>query len=158
MAIGGVYAYLFFVKSSATQKIRTVLFTVWCQLLLLALLLLLAVTGYYFKLFNNEIYAILLGYQVCNLALNPRPIFNLENKVLSYLGKISYGLYMFHPLAIVCAIRLCQLFQFTDGYLLYPLAVIIAIAISAVSYRFFEKYFISKKTSYSAIVSGDNAK
>jgi peptidoglycan/LPS O-acetylase OafA/YrhL len=158
MAIGGLYAYLAFIKNTAAEKIKSILFTVWVQLLMVLVLVLMALTGYYFKFFNNEIYALLLGYQVYNLAVNPKPVFSLENRLLNYLGKISYGLYMFHPLAIVCAIKLCLLLQYTHSYLLYPLAVVIAVALSAVSYRFFEKYFITKKTKYSAIVSGDNAK
>lgn len=158
MAIGGLYAYLAFIKNAATEKIKRILFTVWVQLTMVGLLFTLAFTAYYFKFFNNEIYAILLGYQVCNLAVNPKPIFSLESKLLSYLGKISYGIYMFHPLAIVCAIKLCLLLQVTYSFLLYPLSVIIAIALSAVSYRILEKYFIRKKTRYSAIISGDNVK
>jgi peptidoglycan/LPS O-acetylase OafA/YrhL len=158
MAIGGMYAYLVFVKNAAAEKIKKILFNVWVQLMMLALLVLLASTGYYFKFFNNEIYAILLGYQVCNLAINPKPIFSLENKLFNYLGKISYGLYMFHPLAIVCAIKLCLLLSYAHNILLYPLALAIAIMLSAFSYRFFEKYFIAKKTKYSTIISGDNVK
>jgi peptidoglycan/LPS O-acetylase OafA/YrhL len=158
MAIGGLYAYLAFIKNTTAEKIKRILFTAWVQIVMFALLLVFALTGYYFRIFNNEMYAILLGYQVCNLAVNPKPVFNLENKLFSYLGKISYGLYMFHPLAIVCSIKLCLLLQYTHSYLLYPLAVVIAIALSAVSYRVLEKYFIRKKAKYSVIISGDSVK
>ncbi len=158
MAIGGVYAYLIFIKNSTTHTVQKLFFKVWFQLAMLLLLIVLITFGYYFKYFNNEIYSLLLGYQVCNFAANPKPVFSLENKVFSYLGKISYGLYMFHPLAIVCAIKLCLYFHYTHSILLYGLAVLIAIVISAISYQFFEKYFIKQKTKYSLVLSGDNVK
>ena len=108
--------------------------------------------------FNNEIYAVLLGYQVCNFAANPKPIFSLENKLFTYLGKISYGLYMFHPLAIICAVKIFLVLYYTKSILVYPLTVAVAIVLAALSYQFFEKYFIKKKVKYSAVVSGDNVK
>jgi len=158
MAIGGIYAWLIFIKNNTAEKIKKILFTVWFQLLMLAVLVCLVAPGYYFSFFNNEIYAVLLGYQVCNFAANPKPLFGLENKLFNYLGKISYGLYMFHPLAIVCAIKICLLLQFTHSILVYPLTVIIAIALAGFSYQFFERYFIRRKTKYSVIISGDNVK
>jgi len=158
MAIGGAYAYLGFSKSSSAKKIEKVLFSIWAQLVMLGVLVFFIVAGYSFTFFNNEIYSLLLGYQVYNLAVNPRPVFSLENRALNYLGKISYGLYMFHPVAIACAVKLCLLVQYTGNGLLYPLAVIIAIVLAAISYRFLEKYFIKKKTKYGVIVSGDNVK
>jgi peptidoglycan/LPS O-acetylase OafA/YrhL len=158
MAIGGIYGYLAFVKSSFAIQLNAVLFKWWFQLAILVLLLVLVATGYYFVFLNNEIYSLLLGYQVYNLAVNPRPIFSLEHKWFNYLGKISYGLYMFHPLAIVCAIKICLMIQLPHPLVLYMLSMAIAVALAAVSYHFYEKYFIQKKSKYSVVVSGDNAR
>jgi peptidoglycan/LPS O-acetylase OafA/YrhL len=158
MAIGGVYAYLIFIKNSIAQKIKQLLFAMWFQLGMLGILVYFSAMGYNFNFFNNEIYAVLLGYQVCNFAANPKPIFSLENKLFTYLGKISYGLYMFHPLAIICAVKICLVLNYTKSILVYPLTVAVAIALAALSYQFFEKYFIKKKVKYSAVVSGDNVK
>jgi peptidoglycan/LPS O-acetylase OafA/YrhL len=158
MAIGGLYAWLVFNKNNFAEKVKKILFSIAVQILAFLILLILICAGYYFKFLNNEIYATLLGYQVFNFAANPTPLFSLENKLFNYLGKVSYGLYMFHPLAIVCAIKCCLWLNFTSNILIYPLAVAIAIALAAFSYHFFEKYFIRKKINYSAIISGDNAK
>lgn len=156
MAIGGIYAYIVFVKNDISEKIKSQLFKVWVQVVVIVVIIFFTSTGFYFPHFNNEIYSILLGYLVCNFAANPKPVFNLENKLLSYLGKISYGLYMFHPLAIVCAIKICVALRLKSNWLLYPLTIITAIIFAAFSYHFYEEYFIKKKIKYSAIVSGDN--
>lgn len=158
MAIGGLYGYLAFVKNGFVAKIKPVLFSLWFQLAMTILLLVLTLTGYYFLFLNNELYSLLLGYQVYNLAVNPKPFFSLENKLFNYLGKISYGLYMFHPLAIGCAIKLCLFIHLTQTIVLYLLSLLIAIALAAFSYHFYEKYFIKKKPKYSIVISGDNAK
>jgi peptidoglycan/LPS O-acetylase OafA/YrhL len=158
MAIGGLYGYLAFVKTGLAIKIKLVLFKLWCQLAITAILIVLAFTGYYFAYLNNEIYSLLLGYQVFNLAVNPTTFFSLENKVFNYLGKISYGIYMFHPLAIAGAIKLCLLIHLTQSVILYLFSLLIAVALAAVSYHFYEKFFIKKKPKYSVVISGDNAK
>ncbi len=158
MAIGGLYAWLVFNKTANAEKLKKALFSPAIQILALLILLVLIWAGYYFTFFNNEIYASLLGYQVFNFAANPKSLFSLENILFNYLGKISYGLYMFHPLAIVCAVKLCLFVNYPRNILVYPLAISIAILIAAVSYAFFEKYFIRKKIKYSAIISGDNVK
>jgi peptidoglycan/LPS O-acetylase OafA/YrhL len=158
MAIGGIYAWLVFMKSDIAEKVKKILFTIALQILALLILLVLIWKGVYFTFFNNEIYASLLGYQVFNCASNPKSLFSLENKLFNYLGKVSYGLYMFHPLAIVCAIKCCLWLNYPYNILIYPLAITIAVVLSAFSYHFFEKYFIRKKIKYSAIISGDNVK
>ena len=86
---------------------------------MLAALVFLIVKGYEFKFCDREVYSFLLAYHVCNFAANPKPLFNLENKLFSYLGKISYGIYMFHPVAIICAIKICVLLHITANWLLY---------------------------------------
>jgi len=37
---------------------------------------------------------------ILNVSGNPRSWIKLENPILNYLGKISYGVYMFHPIII----------------------------------------------------------
>ncbi len=158
MAIGGGYAYIVFIKTNTAEKIKKKLFSLWFQLVMTVVLFILVFKGYYFSHFHNEIYAILLGYQVCNLAANPKPIFNLENKLFNYLGKISYGIYMVHPLAIACAIKFCIILKITSNWILYPSAFIMALVFAAFSWHFYEQYFIKKKIKYSTIITGDNAK
>ena len=158
MAIGGVYGYLVFCKKNAAVRIKKVLFSFWMQIAMFLILTGCLIIKANFKYLNNEIYSVILGYVVCNLAANPNAFFSIENKWLNYLGKISYGLYMFHPLAISCAVKICVIIRFTHYSLLYPLAFVIAVVFAALSYQLFERYFIKQKTKYSVIISGDNVK
>jgi peptidoglycan/LPS O-acetylase OafA/YrhL len=158
MAIGAIYAWLVFVNNVNTIRIKKIVFAAWFQWLMLVVIICLLGTKYYFPYFNNEIYAFLLGYQVCNLSANTKTVFSLENRVMNYLGKISYGLYIYHPLAIVCAIRLCVKLQWSAVVVLYVLSLVIAVILSAVSYHFYERFFIRKKAAYSVLVTGDDAR
>lgn len=158
LAMGGIFAYLFFIKNETSEKIKKIFFNFWVQVIMLGALLCLVVYGYEFKFCDREIYSFLLGYQVCNFAVNPKLVFSLENKLFSYLGKISYGIYMFHPVAIICAIKICLLLHVTANWLLYVVILGLTVILAVASYHFFELYFIKKKLKYSSVVSGDNVK
>jgi peptidoglycan/LPS O-acetylase OafA/YrhL len=78
----------------------------------------------------------------------------LENKVLKFLGKISYGLYMYHIVGIILAINLIIFFNpdFTGkdtilNIFLYFIATTITILISTVSYYLIEIKFLKFKPS-----------
>lgn len=57
----------------------------------------------------------------------------LSNRVLAYLGTISYGLYLMHMLAINVTRRLP-----ITGWAMYLLAVAITVVAASISYRYFE--------------------
>ena len=156
LAIGGLFAQLVFVDTAIAKKIKAVLFSFWFQLIMLVLLVFLIIIKFQFPFCDGECYSFLLGYHVCNLAANPKTIFSLENKVLAYLGKISYGIYMFHPVVIIFGIRIGMLLQFRSIWLLYAVTILLSIGIAAISYHFYEAYFIKRKIRYSKIVTGDN--
>lgn len=107
---------------------------------------------------HYEFYGIIFGIIIINLASNKKTIFNLENRTLNYLGKISYGLYMFHPIAIVIVLKSLMYFNIENIIVQYIFSITLSIVIAGLSYRFFESYFIRKKTRFSKILSGDNVK
>jgi peptidoglycan/LPS O-acetylase OafA/YrhL len=83
----------------------------------------------------------------------------LRNAALAYLGKISYGLYMYHIAGIVVAYevssRLGITARDTVGYILLVCgtALTLTILISAVSYRFLERPFLRLKEQFGFISS-----
>jgi len=93
-----------------------------------------------------------------NLAANPRIGWSLELAPVHYLGKISYGLYMLHPLAIVIAIRLLAWMGVGSNLAFYPLCLSVAIGLAAASYRFLESPFLRQKDRFANIVSGERAR
>ncbi len=157
MAIGGIYAWFIFNNSAVNTGVRQFIFSKVFQIFALTITLLLVGFKINFAWCNRELYAVMLGYVVCNFAANPKPLFNMEYKALVYLGKISYGIYMFHPLAIACAYRICHAVGITNSIVLYSLSIGLSLLLAMVSWHTLEHYFVKKKVKYSAIISGDNA-
>jgi peptidoglycan/LPS O-acetylase OafA/YrhL len=162
MAIGGLFALISYENNVIVNKLRIFLYNKIVQWIVFLTTIFLVANG--FKLKNNleffhyEFYSILFGILIINFACNEKRIFSMEYKVLNYFGKISYGLYMFHPIIIVFSIKLCQMFKYNSNYILYPLVFLLIILFSSLSYEYFEKFFINKKLKYSDIISGDNTK
>ena len=156
MAIGGFFALLIYDNSNIYCRLKEFLFQKKVQWITLMILIGLFFKGYYFDYFHNEIYSILFGVLICNFAANEERIFSLENRLFNFLGKISYGLYMFHSVVSVIIIKLLQNKNEINNYYLYPLVIMMTILVSILSYEFFEKRFINKKMKFSKIISGDN--
>jgi peptidoglycan/LPS O-acetylase OafA/YrhL len=81
-----------------------------------------------------------------------------KNKFLGYLGKISFGLYVYHVASIWLASKLTISLISPDRLLLYPstvllLALIITVAISMLSYQFLERPFMQLKERFTFIKS-----
>jgi peptidoglycan/LPS O-acetylase OafA/YrhL len=107
---------------------------------------------------HRPAYSILFAVVIVNLASNKHTIVRMENRVFSYLGKISYGLYMYHPIAITVTLRLL-----TDIGLVrfrvvqYAVCIALTIVIAAVSYEVMERRCIHAKLRFARVVSGDEA-
>lgn len=82
----------------------------------------------------------------------------LKNKALGYLGKISYGLYVYHVLGIHLAYQLTDAYVSAERQLVYPatgllLSLAITVGIAMVSYQFLEKPFLRLKERFTFIQS-----
>lgn len=154
MAIGGLYATLVF----QPNRLLAFFFRREVQVVLYVAALWLVGTGHVFPDFHYEIYALIFGAVIANLAANERSIVNLEVPVLHYLGKISYGLYMFHPLAIVLCLKILSAQGVTSRLASYLAAFALTIILAALSYHGFEERFLKFKSRFTLIASGSNAK
>jgi peptidoglycan/LPS O-acetylase OafA/YrhL len=157
MAIGGIFALLLYDNSKIVIFVRNIIYKKFVQWSILFLTLILILIGFKLKGLYYEFYAVLFGILIINFASNPNRIFSMENKVLNFLGKISYGLYMYHAILIVFTIQICKMFNCLNNYILYTLSFLLTIGLASFSYRYFEKRFIKKKVEFSTILSGDNA-
>lgn len=152
LAIGGLAAVILFKK----HKILKLIFNRFVQVFILLLTIFLIWNGVFMRAVHFEFYATLFAIIILNLAANPKNILNLENPVLNYLGKISYGLYMYHVLVIVTIIKVFLMLEVSSPILMYILSLALTIPISAISYHFFENKLIKQKSRFSKILSGDS--
>jgi len=154
MAIGGIYAILLFQKSKLLKFLQNnILFYSTITLVIILIL-----NGIYIPNIHYEFYSFLFGIIILNFAANDKIKITLENKILNYLGNISYGIYMYHPIGIVLALAISIYINCTTNWIIYPLSFLLTIIIAGLSYKFFESFFLNFKNKFSNIISGNETK
>ena len=161
MAIGGFFALLLHAKSDFLKFFQNKYFFYFALIFTSVLLYrgiyfpVLTVNEIKFEYLYKEFYALWFGIIILNFASNPEIMISLETKILKYLGKVSYGLYMYHPISIVLILNLLLFFGQTSDWLLYPLSLLMTIFVAGISYKYFESYFLKFKEIYSSVPSGE---
>ena len=170
MAIGGLGAFsLFYEKKKILNLIFHPLAQVSTWLLFAFILLDLPRDPGFLGLIKFEVTSTVICVLILNIAANPARLFGLENKVFNFLGKISYGLYVFHLIALVITLKTISILWIPGenaslsiliswNVVVYLLGSALAIGLSAFSFRYFESWFLKKKHRFSKIVSGDDAR
>ena len=78
----------------------------------------------------------------------------LESRVLTYLGDISYGLYMLHSVAILVTLHTAAALDLRSDWLVYPLAMGLTIGLAAASRQWLEEPFLRWKHAFTVVPSG----
>jgi peptidoglycan/LPS O-acetylase OafA/YrhL len=164
MIIGGIGAYLVFHQKALIQF----LYHRGMQGILLLLFVCMGldwIEYYSLAWMQDELISLVVCGLIINSATNARSLVNLENPVFSYLGKLSYGLYVYHLFAVVLVLKVLPMLlplQELPTWLAYSLTLgtilLLTTGISELSYRYFESYFLRKKVKFTTILSGDLAK
>jgi len=105
---------------------------------------------------DHLIVTILFGHLILT-AIAENSVLNLENTVMKTLGKISYGIYLFHT--AICQIVLTifrKYFRNPDLRLLYDvgypfLCTLITCILAYISYEYFEKVFLRTKHKFAVV-------
>jgi len=85
----------------------------------------------------------------------------LENKLFNFLGKISYGLYLYHSFILIFVFNFLKFYvdtskiNFVGNILLHILVITLTVALASVSYYFYENKFLKLKHKFSKILSGN---
>ena len=151
MVIGGMGAYLIFANK---EKFLTVLFRKDVQIIVYSILILMLATGFHVPGFNMEFYGIFFCFFILNVSQNPESIIYLEQKIIHYLGKISYGIYIYHPAVIVVCVNSIHYFvgknvsTTTFNLLLYPSAFLSTIIVCELSFRYIETPLLKFKDRF----------
>ncbi|HWA08469.1 MAG TPA: acyltransferase [Opitutaceae bacterium] len=107
---------------------------------------------------RQEVSAFLYAVLIVNAAANPQAILKLEHPVLRYLGRISYGFYIYQILALrIVFLALQRIGHLSDpvfsSALIYAGGFAPTVALAAASYHLFEKRFIDLKERFSPVPS-----
>jgi len=148
MAIGGLGAYVLYFKK---ELILNFIYRKDVQLAIILISIPLLLMG---RLYAHSLIFILV---ILNISSNKNSLIKLDNKVFDFLGKISYGLYMYHELAIGIAFYLLKpsiYNNLTSNVELYFLSVFLTITFATTSYYIFEKRFLGLKKYFTRIESG----
>jgi len=146
MALGGLCAWLVYNQKS---QILQVVFRKDLQIIVYTLLLALFVSGIHFYGFL-EVYAIFFAFFILNVSCNPNTIISLNNAVMNHLGKVSYGLYIYHVFVIVLIINVLSKYlpnwHGTSYHIgLYLITFVGSVAVASFSYSYFEKPLLAYK-------------
>jgi peptidoglycan/LPS O-acetylase OafA/YrhL len=154
MLIGAIGAILF---STQNKLFRTIIIHISLQISAWVLLILIALgkintPGPSENVLMSLITLILIMGQICS----KNKIFNLDNEFFDFLGKISYGLYVIHPLIIFLLskafIKLNINISFM-GIIIYLTVIFSTIFFAHISYKYFERPFLKLKGRFTIIKS-----
>lgn len=117
---------------------------------LMLLLILLVGAGITFSFATQQLYSIFFAVLIFSFIVSEINFKLLNFSFMTYLGKISYGIYMFHPIAIVITFRIAAGAFANSNELVSSLSFIaittaVTIALSVISYELYEKRFLVSK-------------
>lgn len=148
MFIGGLGAIWFF-NSKGDDKIAKIIFSTPFQLFSYLSILILFYLNLYLEVpVIHQLYSIFFLLIILNLGTNNFSILNIENKVMTQLGKLSYSLYLTHKLTIFFLFDRCFIFTNQNKWLTIFIVYILSIIIAQVCYLGIEKYFLKYKSRF----------
>jgi peptidoglycan/LPS O-acetylase OafA/YrhL len=144
MAVGSLGAIVFkYYNKNAVMISKNIMLHLLMYILLICLLFFNITDEFYQKLFL----AILFLCTILSVVSNQFSLLN--NKAIVYLGKISYGIYMYHFLVMYLLIPFANRYLLNNlivyNIVVYILVFSLTIIISHFSYKYFESYFLRIK-------------
>ncbi len=154
LAVGGWLAWHHFTRPIRLQSPRWAL---WATLGYLGLLMTIIdtsdVTTFGFAVFKKYLHILPLVVVFClvlfNQVVSHRPVQVVE-RVANYLGKVSYGIYMFHS-PLIFWLDKHPAFYADNRVLRVGVIMLLTIAVASLSYELFEKQILRLKKRFEVI-------
>ncbi len=150
MAIGAILGCLNFHKSAILRP----LFHPITQAICWGLFVFSLFRPLHFRSFvDDECFSVIVGILILNVSCNPRTLVTLENRVLRYIGRISYGIYAYNIPVLVAWQYLvpAERTKMISPYLLTVLVFGVNILIAHLSFHFFEKWFLKVRARFGPV-------
>lgn len=116
----------------------------------------LPVNGLRYYYFTDYVSAFLFAIVILNI-VQDESVVNLEYPIFKTLGKISFGIYLFHPpLCRLVIMFMTKILKIPDSFLMYDilypiLATVVTSLLAYISYELFEKKFLVLKNRFAII-------
>ncbi len=110
---------------------------------------------FFLAVFKKFFYLGIVGFAMYNYLFNPDARWKIQKKnFIHYLGKISYGTYMYHNVVILIIIKKILINHNINNIYAYTGILLgSVIIIPIISYEFFEKPFLKLKRKYEVIAT-----
>jgi len=148
MSVGCILGYMY----ATHHKWLNVLYNKYLAYMAIIFSFLLWFSRFELKYFTEEFYAVIFGIMILNIATNDNLKLNIDTKITGFLGKISYGIYMYHYLIILIIVRFLPYHNYNNIYIynfiIYTTAVSATIFVSWISFITMEKYFLNLKARF----------
>ncbi|WP_146943027.1 acyltransferase family protein [Chryseobacterium hagamense] len=146
-AFGALPAYLFVFKNNLIEKlgrIPSVYKYTYAVLVLIAIVVIANTDLIPDPRLSSLIFSILFSALILS-ALSQKNAFRIsDNSILAWLGKYTYGLYLFHTICIMLFSKI-GIYMELDWITVTLLSFISSVFLSVLSYHFFEKQFLKFK-------------
>jgi len=168
MAVGGLFGVLaykkyinfkYFTVHISCFKSKKIQFLTY--FISIGVLLFLLRYDFLLNFYNFQLLPFLFSIILLNLIDYESSVLKLENRVLNYLGKISYSLYLLHLLFFYLAYphlkKILENFNLTSDFkilIIYVVSISGSILISFLSFEFIEKRFLYYKKFFTHVKSG----
>ncbi len=154
MLIGAMGGYLYYTGNEIFLRLST---RILIQLISWTALVLTAFNSFHIVSFlDNEIISLLTVFLIVGQATKRNNIINLDNFICDFLGKISYGIYVIHPLIVLLlsySIKELDIYAPVKYVATYAVIFVLTIFAAYLSYNYFEKLFLKLKNKYSDVKS-----
>lgn len=155
MTIGAIGAYLYWSKNKILKLVYHPMIHI-LSWIIIPVLIFFTPSG--LQDGNHLIYSLAFITIILNVSTNKKSFLKLELPILNHLGKISYGIYMYHFMIIpiiIYTLRKNNIYinSLQGNILLYTFTFIFSILIANLSYNYFENIFLSFKKKFTIIPS-----
>lgn len=149
MAIGGLGAYAFYYYPEDTRRFIS---STVVDVAVAALVVGLVYSDKFIPYVQDEVYGFLFCYIILSSSCKEWSVLRLENKMWGFLGKLSYGIYMWHMIVLGLLLAFIKntrvLRPAMEDSLLYVTTLPITILVAWLSYKYIEKPFLKLKKQY----------